>query len=426
MKYFLLPLGCATNKADAERIAAVLESIGYEKANSEEEANLVGIVACSIRQSAIDRVYGKVHKWNKRKNTEHLITFVSGCILPTDEKKFLKTFDIVLKIDQIYTLPSLLKEYGTALPQSFWEIAPKRTSTFTALVPIQNGCNKFCTYCAVPYTRGKEVSRPSSEILAEIKQLIDAGYKQMTLLGQNVNSYGLDKPKNEISFAELLRCIGEMGDASDRRLWVHYTSPHPQDMTEEVLDVQAQYNSLAKYLNLPLQSGNNDVLKKMNRRYTREKYMQLLDAAHAKMPGLTVSTDIIVGFCGETEEQFQDTVTAMQRGKYDLAFIAQYSPRPGAMAERRFEDSVPKSIKKEREKRLTEILKETALQNNKKIVGTTIPVLVETHSRKSGKMLGRTEGLKSIEFVGNSSTIGNFVQITITDCDAWRLYGTLA
>lgn len=425
MKYFLIPLGCATNKADGERIAAMLESIGYSAAESEQDASIIGIVACSIRQSAIDRIYGKVHQWNKRKSTEQLVTFVSGCILPADEKKFLKLFDLVVKLDQVPQLPQMLKEYGAVAPNTFWDINPRRQSKFKALVPIQNGCDKFCTYCAVPYTRGREVSRPSAEILTEIKQLIADGYKQITLLGQNVNSYGLDKPGEELTFAQLLTEIGEMGDSAPERVWVHYTSPHPRDMTEDVMSVQAKYESLANYLNLPLQSGNNDILKRMNRRYTVEHYMDVLDMAYRHIPDLTVSTDIIVGFCGESNEQFADTMNALKRGRYDLAFIAQYSPRPGAVSEKRFADDVPKEVKKKRDQELTDVLKEVALENNKKLVGKTIPVLVESASRKTGRMLGRTEGLKSVEFEGSADLIGQFVDMHITDCDAWRLYGSV-
>lgn len=423
MKYFLLPLGCATNKSDAERIAGVLESIGYSPAETENEASIIGIVACSIRQSAIDRVYGKVRNWNKRKDSEQLITFVSGCILPADEEKFLQVFDLVVKLDQVPEMPKMLKEYGAVAPESFWDINPRRGSTFKALVPIQNGCDKFCTYCAVPYTRGREVSRPSKEILATIDQLIADGYKQLTLLGQNVNSYGLDQPGKELTFAQLLKEIGKRCDAAGRRIWVHYTSPHPRDMTEEVLAVQAQYNSLANYLNLPLQSGSDDVLKRMNRRYTTEAYMKVLDAAYAAMPNLTVSTDIIVGFCGETEEEFVQTAEAMKRGKYDLAFIAQYSVRPGAVAQKRWPDDIPKEVKKQRHEALTTILKATAGEKNTRVVGTTIPVLVEAKSRKDGKMLGRTEGLKSVEFTGSPELIGEFVDMKITDADSWRFFG---
>lgn len=423
MKYFLHPLGCATNKADAERIAAMLQTAGYSPAETELDAQVIGIVACSIRQSAIDRIYGKVHHWNKRKQREQLVTFVSGCILPADEKKFLKLFDLVVKLNDVPQLPQMLREYGVVAPQSFWEINPVRASAFKALVPIQNGCNKFCTFCAVPYTRGREVSRPSAEILHEIESLIAQGYAQITLLGQNVNSYGLDKPKKEMTFAELLDAIGGMTDRAPRTMWVHYTSPHPRDMTAEVLQVQASHPSLANYLNLPLQSGNNDVLQRMNRRYTVEQYMNMLDEARAHIPNLTVSTDIIVGFCGETEQQFEDTVRAMERGAFDLAFIAQYSPRPGAVAEKRFVDDVAKEEKERRFHTLTKVLKRTAAENNLRLVGQSLPVLVETCSRKDAKMLGRTEGLKSVEFVGTTSLVGQFVEMKIVNADAWRLYG---
>lgn len=426
MKYFLMPLGCATNRSDSERIAGVLESIGYTEAESEDDASIIGIIACSIRQSAIDRVHSRVHKWNKRKDRNDLITFVSGCILPEDEKKFLKKFDLVVKLEDVVKLPELLNQYGTRAPQSFWDINPKRGSTFKALVPIQNGCDKFCTFCAVPYTRGREVSRPSDDILKNIDELLAEGVKQITLLGQNVNSYGLDKPGEERTFAELLEEIGKRGDAVDERVWVHYTSPHPRDMNEEVYEVQAKYDSLANYLNLPLQSGDDDVLKRMNRRYTQDEYMEKLAMARKHMPNITVSTDIIVGFCDETEEQFERTAEAMRTGQYDLAFIAKYSPRPGAVAEKKFEDTVPAEEKKRRDRVLTEILKKTALENNKKMVGKTIPVLVEQKSRKDGKLLGRTEGLKSVEFEGSEDLIGQFVDMEITDCDSWRFYGQIA
>lgn len=426
MKYFLLPLGCATNKADAERIAGVLASIGYSEAQSEEEADLIGVIACSIRQSAIDRIYGKIHMWNEQKANRSLVTFVSGCILPADEKKFLKLFDLVVKLDQVPNLPKLLNEYGATAVNHFWDITPKRASKFKALVPIQNGCDKFCTYCAVPYTRGREVSRSSEDILKEITSLIEQGVRQITLLGQNVNSYGLDKPGVELSFAELLEKVGTLADAAPHRVWVHYTSPHPRDMTREVLETQAKHPSLAKYLNLPLQSGNNDVLKRMNRRYSVEHYMGILDLSREIMPNITVSTDIIVGFCDETEDQFQDTVRAMERAQYDVAFIAQYSTRPGVVAEKRFADTVSKDEKKRRHAVLTEVLGRSALAHNKILIGKTIPVLVESISRKDGLMLGRSEGLKSVSFSGvNENLIGQFTQIKITSVDSWRLTGEL-
>ncbi|OGY86297.1 MAG: tRNA (N6-isopentenyl adenosine(37)-C2)-methylthiotransferase MiaB [Candidatus Kerfeldbacteria bacterium RIFOXYA2_FULL_38_24] len=429
MKYFLLPLGCAANKTDAERIAAVLEQAGFTPATSEQEADLIGVIACSIRKSAIDRVYGRARNWNKRKKQESLVTFVSGCILPQDKKKFLKIFDLVINLTEVSKLPQMLKEYGATvlpiLPEKFWDIQPKRDSSLTALVPIQNGCNKFCTYCAVPYTRGREISRPSKDILKEISQLIILGYKQITLLGQNVNSYGLDKPKTELSFAQLLDKIGTMADQASQKIWIYYTSPHPQDMTEEVFLVQARHKSLANYLNFPLQSGNNKILKKMNRRYTLKKYLKMLSQARKIIPDLTVSTDMIVGFCGETKTQFKDSVQALKKANVDMAFIAQYSPRPGAVAEKRFLDDVPLLEKKRRYVLLTEVLKKMAKKKNQTLVNKTVTVFIETASRKKGKVLGRTQGLKSVELSGQPELIGQFKKVKITKADAWRLYGQL-
>ncbi|MFC1597988.1 MiaB/RimO family radical SAM methylthiotransferase [Patescibacteria group bacterium] len=424
MKYFLVPLGCATNKADTERIASVLESIGYSSALCEDEADCLGIVACSIRQSAIDRVIGRARNWNIRKNKEDITTFVSGCVLPEDEKRFLESFDFVVKLSEVNKLPQLLQQSGACTSENFWDIEPSRTSPFKALVPIQNGCDKFCTYCAVPYTRGRQVSRPSKEILNEVKSLIKQGYKQITLLGQNVNAYGLDKPEEELSFAGLLEQIGQLGDSASHKIWIHYTSPHPQDMVEEVFQVQAKHDCLADYLNFPLQSGDDEVLKRMNRRHTVEEYFDLLSLARRHMPDLTVSTDFIVGFCGESEEQFEQTKEALRRGKYDMAYIAQYSPRPGAVAEKRLVDDVSKTDKKRRDIELTEVLKETALRKNKEMIEKTVPVLVESVSRKPGKLIGRTQGLKSVEFESNNTDlIGQFIDVKITDCDPWRLFG---
>ncbi|MFH1426697.1 MAG: MiaB/RimO family radical SAM methylthiotransferase [Candidatus Kerfeldbacteria bacterium] len=427
MNYFLLQLGCATNKSDAERIASVLDSAGYAPVASAEEADLVGIVACSIRQSAIDRVYDRIHKWNLQKKKRPLTTFVSGCILEEDKKKFLKLFDIVLPLNDVTQLPEYLRQQGTSAGTAFWDIKPHHSSLFKALVPIQNGCNNFCTYCAVPYTRGREESRPSKDILQEVQTLLNNGYKQITLLGQNVNSYGQDTDGQEISFAALLDLIGTMADSARQHTWVYYTSPHPADMTQDVLKIQSKHRSLANYLNLPLQSGSDDVLNRMNRRYTAEEYFLILEDAHSILPDLTVSTDFIVGFSGETDNEFQYSVDALQRGAFDMAFIAQYSERPGALAEKRFPDDIAKAVKKERERTLTSVLTMTAAAANEKLVGQTIPALVETTSRKPGRLLARTEGLKSVEFISDDKKlIGEYVNLRVDSCDAWRLYGMLA
>ncbi|MBT3275813.1 MAG: radical SAM protein, partial [Spirochaetales bacterium] len=255
MKYCLVSLGCQMNLSDAERVSSVLEAMGYEHTESEEEANILGLVSCSVRQRAIDRAYGKIDKWNSWKNERNLLTFATGCVLPADKERFLKLFDLFFTINELPELPTMISQYGIVTPagldyhpesaipeesrldsrKGFWRINPSYTSGFEAFVPIQNGCDKFCAFCAVPYTRGREVSRPSSEILAEVSDLIMKDYKSITLLGQNVNSYGLDKNGKELSFADLLRRIGEMGTESGKKIWVYFTSPHPRDMTREVI-----------------------------------------------------------------------------------------------------------------------------------------------------------------------------------------------
>ena len=287
MKYYILPFGCQMNRSDVERIKTVIETMCYQESDHEDDAQLIGIVACSVRQKAIDKVYAKIRSWNQRKDRQNLITFVTGCILDADKEKFLKQFDILFAPAELDEFPTMLKQYGVVTGQSaglsdprridsFWQVNPTYTSRFEAFVPIQNGCDKFCTFCAVPYTRGREVSRSSTEILAEVEDLIRRNYKSITLLGQNVNSYGHDKrSEGEISFGELLRRIGEMGLRmcdKEKRCWIYFTSPHPRDMTDDVLEIVAQYPVLAKQIHLPLQSGDDKLLMRMNRNHTLDAY----------------------------------------------------------------------------------------------------------------------------------------------------------
>lgn len=410
------------NKSDGERIASTLESLGYEKTTNEKEANLIGVVACSVRQTAIDRIYGKIAEWNTWKNEKPLTTFVSGCILPSDQEKFLKKFDLVFKIDDLHQLPELLGQDGATVPQAYWQVYPKWSSPFEAYITIQNGCDKFCTYCAVPYTRGRERSRPSQEILKEVCGLAERGYTHFTLLGQNVNSYGLDKPTEEISFAELLRQVGQVpGD-----FWVHFTSPHPRDMTDEVLQVIADSPKVAKQIHLPLQAGDDLVLKRMNRTYTRSQYLEQVARFRQILPTADLSTDVIVGFPGESEEQFAQTVAVFQIAKFDMAYIAKYSPRPGAVSSR-FEDAVPKLEKERRWRVLTDVLRETAMEKSQTLVGTNQRVLVDGFDR-SGWLTGKNEGLKIIRInqVKSPETeklVGQFVQVKIDSATPFSLAG---
>ena len=435
MKYFLLPFGCQMNLSDTERVRTVLQQMGYEPTDNEAEANILGIVACSVRQKGIDKVYGRIEKWNAMKNRKNVITFVSGCILPADRVRFLKLFDLVFTMNELPQLPEMIRQYGVVTPtkevnpsanmEPFWEINPLRASSFEAYIPIQNGCNNFCTYCAVPYTRGREVSRPSEEILAEVKELVEKDYKSITLLGQNVNSYGLDKKGEEINFAELLRRIGEYGKASGKEFWVYYTAPHPRDMEDEIIEVMAQYDCLAKQIHIPIQSGDDVMLQRMNRHHNMERYRHIIQTIRRVLPTATIFTDIIVGFTHESEEEFENTRRAMEEFKYNMAYIAQYSVREGAVASR-WDDDVPKEVKRQRYHRLTEELMKHSLIYNQALVGQTVKMLVEDYDRKNGYLTGHTEGKIVIRFASNDeSLIGQIVTVKVTSASALSIEGCI-
>ncbi len=462
MKYCLIPLGCQMNLSDSERIRTVLESMGYQRTDREEEASLLGIVACSVRQKAIDKVYAKIHKWNQWKNQRSLLTFVSGCILPADHEKFLRRFDLLFTINDLPRLPQIIRQYGVVTPYAagrhdasaslrpipvlnstrvepadrrtdYWNIAPSYSSPFDAYVPIQNGCDKFCTFCAVPYTRGREVSRPSGEILAEVEGLVQSGYRSITLLGQNVNSYGRDRNSNEIDFAELLRGIGRIGKEHDDRFWLYFTSPHPHDMTDEVIDVIAEYPCLARQIHLPLQSGDDKILIRMNRNYRLSRYRRIVEKIRTTIPEATLFTDIIVGFTGETEEQFQNTVAAMKEFRFNMAYVAMYSPRPGA-ASSRWADDVPLEEKRRRLHLLSDVLQETSGTYNRDLIGTRQTVLVEGPDRKPGYLTAKTEGRLIVRFPevpevpesrNGAQTAGHYTEVEITEAAALSLEGRL-
>ncbi len=439
MKYHIVTLGCQMNLSDSERVISVLEDAGYSWTDNEEEAGLIGIIACSVRQKAIDKVYSRIYKWNKWKNNKNLITFISGCILPSDHEKFLKLFDITFQMKDLPKLPEMISRYGVITPvhlkagidphneniEQFWNVKPAYQSEFEAFVPIQNGCDKFCTFCAVPYTRGREVSRPSRDIIAEVELLVAQGYKTITLLGQNVNSYGLDKKGDEINFAQLLREIGEFGNRSKKDFWVYFTSPHPRDMNDEVLEVIAEYKVLGKQIHIPMQSGDDEVLKRMNRKHNLETYRKIIHSIRRLLPQATIFTDIIVGFTGETEEQFENSRLAMEEFKFNMSYTAIYSPRPGA-ASHEWVDDISQNEKKRRLHVLTEELRKHNLPFNKKMVGKTVRVLVRNTDRKEGYLTSHTEGKLIIRFASaDKSLIGRFADVKITSASDFSMEGEL-
>lgn len=441
------------NRSDTERVRNVLHGMGFTETDKEEEANILGVIACSVRQKGIDKVYSRILKWNEMKQNHNCITFVSGCILPADRERFVKLFDLVFTMNELPDLPDMIKQYGVFIPTKdafdqepvfplsgitinrnvnpsanmdrFWIINPDPLSDFEAFIPIQNGCNKFCTYCAVPYTRGREVSRKSEDIINELKELVDKDYKSITLLGQNVNSYGLDKKGEEINFAELLRRIGEYGDTSGKEFWVYFTSPHPRDMSDKVIEVISQYKCLGKQIHIPIQSGDDNMLQRMNRKHTIEDYRHIIYTIRRLLPEATIFTDIIVGFTGETEEEFENSRKAMEEFKYNMAYIAQYSVRPGAVASS-WADDVPKAKKRERYHILTDELMKHSLVYNQGLIGKVQKVLVSGYDRKNGYLTGHTEGKIVIRFKAkDKNLIGQIVNVKITSATALSIEGEL-
>lgn len=484
MTYHLVTLGCQMNKSDGERIRTVIEQMGYTWTDQDDSAGLIGILACSVRQKAIDKVYSRIYKWNTWKKKRNLLTFLTGCVLPSDKEKLLKLFDFVFPIEELRNFENSIRHYGvvtpfslnpqikkdiidipyqhneiTAVSQSFnlvelvrenrklsevdlkpkkaskqslinlgnfWKIDPVYSSDFEAFIPIQNGCDKFCTFCAVPYTRGREVSRPSEEILEEINQLLQRDYKSITLLGQNVNSYGRDKKGNEISFQELLKRIGHLCDNSGKEAWVYFTSPHPRDMTEEVIKVISLYKSLAKQIHLPIQSGDDQLLVSMNRKHTVNKYKKIIQSIRRHIPDATIFTDIIVGFTGETSEQFENTRKIMEEIRFNMAYIAMYSPRPGA-ASAKWTDDIPQEVKKERLFILSEELKKYSSEHNRRMIGQTHRVLVTGCNRKEGFLSGHTEGKIIVRFPSNNKNlIGEFVDVNFTSAADFSVEGIIS
>jgi tRNA-2-methylthio-N6-dimethylallyladenosine synthase len=439
MKYHITTFGCQTNKSDSERMAAILNKIGFKPALSQNDANFIIANACSVRQSAIDRIHGIAHKIQKKKKRGEKtpITVLTGCVLEQDRKKLAGKFDIVLDIRDIKNLPYILKTIcrtsdvlhkiqGRAgmddiyrwktikKSAEYFKITPSYESSFSAFVPIMTGCNNFCTYCAVPYTRGKEVSRPIKDIIKETKNLVKKDYKEITLLGQNVDSYKDKDGKND--FADLLKKINKIsGD-----FWIRFHSSHPKDFTDKLINTIAECEKVTEYISLPVQAGNDEVLKRMNRPYTIALYKKLVEKIRKKIPGVAISTDFIVGFPGETKKQFNDSKKLFREIKFDMAYIAQYSPRSGTVAAKIFKDNVPVKEKERRDRELTKALKKISHDINKKLIGAKEKVLIEKEiNRQNGHWLaGKTRGFRTVKIPINSETqkklIGKFVNVKIT------------
>lgn len=416
------------NKSDSERINSLLDSLKYKKVDSKDEADLIIFVACSVRQSAIDRIYGQSSALQNRRKKNGLKTILTGCITGFDKQNIVDKFDAILDIKDLPSWPDKLSKLFKITDKnlacnSYLSISPKYSSKFSAYVPIMNGCNNFCSYCVVPYTRGHEVSRPVNEIVAEVKDLISKGYKEIILIGQNVNSYA-----GELDFPDLLKKINDLkGD-----FWLRFVTSHPKDMSDKLIQAFGKCEKLTEYFHIALQSGNDEILRQMNRRYTTKHYFNLIKKIRRVIrktrQGILkhpmISTDIIVGFPGETTEQFRDTAKLMKKIKFDMAYIARYSTRPGTMAEK-MDDNVSNAEKIRREKVLTSILKKTALKNNKRYKNKIVEILVEGKNKKTSQYYGKTRTFKNIRFESDKNLIGQFVKIKITQVGTWGLEGKI-
>lgn len=354
------------NKSDSERIATILEKEGYKPSSNIKDANLIVVNMCSVRQSAVDRVYGKLNQISKIKNQNEKAKckiVLTGCILPEDKKKLRNKVDFILRIKDLPNWPKYLfhNSHDRALYglKNYLEIEPKYQNNLQVFVPISNGCNNFCSYCVVPYVRGPLICRDHKEILKEVKNAVKKGFKEIWLLGQNVNDYlSEQKTKNKkqrINFAKLLKMINDIPG----NFKIFFTSPHPKNFSDELIETLSQCQKFGKLLNLPVQSGDDEILKRMNRNYTVKEYKNLVKKIRKKIPDIKLSTDVIVGFPGETQSQFENTVKLFKEIKFDYAYIAKYSPRPGTAAFK-LRDNISLEEKKKREKILREIINKNA------------------------------------------------------------------
>lgn len=439
MNYFIITFGCQMNKSDSERIASILEKTGYKKVAKESEADLIVINMCSVRQSAVDRVYGLAKKFAKLKSQNSKIkTLLTGCISKKDFGKFKYHFDFIFSIKTLSQWPNFLKRekfyyYPNPRDEKFikefntyyFKEKSKCTNFFSALIPISTGCNNFCSFCIVPFVRGQLICRHYKDILNEVKEAIKSGAKEIWLLGQNVNDYH-SHTDSSINFAKLLTMVNEI----EGNFWIRFTSPHPKNFSDELIETMAKCQKVTPYLNLPVQSGDDEILKRMNRGYKIKEYINLVKNIRSAFKkyrrGLekevAISTDVIVGFSGETKRQFQKTIKLLKKIKFDMAYIAQYSPRPGTVAEK-MEDNVPKEEKERRWKTLTEILKEISLSKNKKFIGQEIEVLPE--ELKNGFLIGKSRHYKTVKFEGKENLIGNFVKVKISKASPFGLKGEM-
>jgi len=440
------------NYSDTERVKTYLEALGFKSTKSEKDADLIIFNTCSIRQKGEDRVLGKLSEMPQlRKKNKNLIVVITGCMVRKSSSRYstqrdklfnrTRELDIALRIEELPCLAELIKELNSKIKigkvkeeslEDYFKITPSYTSKSQAFIPISTGCDKFCTYCIVPYSRGREKSRPVEDILKEAEEFVGQGGKEITLLGQTVDSYGIspfdkqegtfkDLPKGKQPFIYLLEQLDKLYDKGLRRL--RFTSSHPKDISDDLIKTMGKLRTLMPYLHLPVQAGHNATLKRMNRPYTIEKYLETIKKLRKSVPGIAISTDFIVGFCGETEREFKATYDLFKKVKFDFAYFAQYSERKGTYASKNLKDDVPEKVKKQRWHAINELLKKIVAEKLPKFIGKTVKVLVEFE--KDGYLHGRDEHYKEVQFKGKKSLIGEIVPVKISKADKWVLIGKM-
>lgn len=433
-QYYIFTYGCQMNESDSERLAHQLETAGYTNTENFEDADLIILNTCCVRETAEHKIYGRIGelKHLKEKN-KNLIIAITGCMAQKNQADMFKRaphIDIVLGTHNLRHINEMVEEVQRTHKHQIniemdntvlYELEAKPMGTFSAWVPIMNGCNKFCTYCIVPHVRGREISRPIAAIVEDVKKLGASGHKEITLLGQNVNSYGLDF-KDGTHFGDLIDALD--GIPGIER--IRYMTSHPQDMNKEMIDALGRSSNVVTQLHLPIQSGSNRILQKMNRRYTVEHYKELIDYCREKIKGLTLTTDLIVGFPGETEEDFQATLQLLKDIRYDMAYTFIFSKRSGTPAAT-MEDQVPEEVKRVRLQALMDVQNEISLELNKEMEGKVYEIIVEGPSRNDEDVwFGRTSGNKMILFPKDEALqIGQTVNARVDRAQTWILYGTI-
>lgn len=468
-RYFLETMGCQMNRLDSELVAGQLRALGYEPAGGPDDADIVLINTCSVRQHAEDKVYSRLGELRqlKRRRADMLIGII-GCMAERDGDAILSEcehVDLLCGPNQLARVPELIQavlaerqrpvalmenqsrklspaERSLALDSleaiDLNRVIPTDGSVLQSYVRVQRGCDKFCSFCVVPFTRGPEVGRPPANIVQESQRLADAGAKEITLLGQTVNSYAYQENGRTVRFAELLARVHAVSGIERLR----FVTSYPGDFTDDILEAMRDLPKVCEYLHIPAQSGSNTVLERMKRHYTAEQYVDLIERARAIVPGISLAGDFIVGFTGETDDDFEKTVALVERVRYSNTFIFKYSPRPGTAADRRLADDVPPAVKRERNMRLLDVQKRISLADRQRFIGETLEVLVEGFSkaaikaqdaeqtrghevgwRRSDQLTGRTRGDEIVVFTGPASLIGRFVGVRITAATALTLHG---